>query len=161
MIFCFLFSNERGSDAAMRCLFKGISSQSMGSVCQKHIIQFQKITREDVELRPIITRTCSTDMRRLCSKSKRSEIVSCLRDNVRQILNSDCKELVEEEIVEESRSIDLNPEMVKACATDLDQFCGSLKDKETGSYGVDGEVCDDIRLRTTQFRKVVTYFHSL
>eukprot|EP00750_Incisomonas_marina_P029137 INCI7052.3.p1 GENE.INCI7052.3~~INCI7052.3.p1 ORF type:complete len:1482 (-),score=299.61 INCI7052.3:1843-6288(-) len=116
------------------CLLAELDNPDMGATCKKYVLSFEKLTRKDVNLRPLVVRTCAKDMNRLCSDAG-LDVLSCLVDNVAKILNDDCKQLIDEEIELEARDINLDPHTLDACRGDLLEFCSE-------EMGVDGSASE-------------------
>ena len=90
-------SDTADANRGFVCLLAELDNPDMGATCKKYVLSFEKLTRKDVNLRPLVVRTCAKDMNRLCSDAG-LDVLSCLVDNVAKILNDDCKQLIDEEI---------------------------------------------------------------
>jgi len=85
------------ADRDFVCLTSHLDDSAMGRPCKNYLMNFKKLTRGDVNMRPRVVRTCSKDMGRLCTDAG-LDVVTCLVDNVEDIHSPDCKELIQEEI---------------------------------------------------------------
>ena len=159
-------SNVPNTD--VQCLMDAVTNEEGGRVsqtCKSYLKRFQKLTREDIALRPRIMRTCAKDIARECTVP-RTDVLSCLVDKVDKLLNDDCQELVQNEIAQEARDIDLDPSSLRACQADLDKFCSNLKDDTlsgSGYGGRSGEAHACLRQHMSQLSKScqATQRHSI
>ncbi|XP_053402519.1 Golgi apparatus protein 1-like [Mercenaria mercenaria] len=137
-----LLKHDAQAGDVMDCLVDNKNHHEMNDKCKAGIEHHQVIQLKDFRFSHRFKEACKTDVMNYCKeKRKKTEIVSCLseivRDNVlkeeKQVISDNCRNQLRVEVLSRSETIDLDPELKQACSESIAEHC---KGKHAGNSEV-------------------------
>lgn len=94
--------------------------------CRKQLFKLQQEEAVNPNLDNVLMRMCKGSIMQLCDASANPQsILDCLIHNKNK-LDQKCRKIVKEREREEFSDIDLNPQLLQACRTDLRKHCSDI-----------------------------------
>ncbi|GFS06290.1 Golgi apparatus protein 1 [Elysia marginata] len=132
-----LLHNDAMPDEVLECLIEHKAHNDMDEKCAVGIEHHQIVSLKDFRFNHKFREACQSSVEKYC-KNKRTkyEVVACLSEHVRndtlmeheQRVNKRCQKQLRFELLQRGESIKLDPELEKACKTDINKFCSSDRD---------------------------------
>ncbi|KAL4235223.1 glycogenin glucosyltransferase glg1 [Mactra antiquata] len=137
-----LLKHDAEAADVMECLVENKNHHEMNVKCKAGIEHHQLIQLKDIRFSHRFKEACKDDAIEYCKgKTKKSDIVSCLSEIVRDdILKEDkhrvsipCRKQLRVEVLSRDENIDLDPDLKKACEQSIKTLCS---DKMAGNSQV-------------------------
>jgi golgi apparatus protein 1 len=155
--YCTEQKDEKG--ALLDCLIEQKDNPKMNEKCKIGIQHHQLLNLEKVDFNFKFKKFCEKEIKEHCSKAKsKLDAVHCLSELVLndtlldkpQRVHSTCRKQLRFELVQLNENIKLDPELARACQSDVSNFCRDVREGK-------GQVLECLRSKknelTTECRK--------
>ncbi|CAE1332042.1 GLG1 [Acanthosepion pharaonis] len=126
--------NDVEPSEVMDCLIEHKHHQDMNRKCSAGVEHHQLIQLKDYRFTYKFKESCKKSVMKFCKDKKtKPDVVTCLSEHVRNDtlledkhrIDKDCRRQLRVELLQRSESVDLDPELKKACKSDKEKFCAN------------------------------------